>query len=52
MEQKIIDHWINGSHRSSSSDRFGNVFNPATGEVISKLPMGNKKDLDEAVIAA
>ena len=52
MEQKIIDHWINGSFKSSSSDRFGDVFNPATGEVISKLPMGNKKDLEEAVIAA
>jgi len=52
MEQKIIDHWINGSLKSSSSDRFGDVFNPATGEVISKLPMGNKKDLEEAVTAA
>ena len=52
MVKKIIDHWINGSFKSSTSDRFGDVFNPATGEVISKLPMGNKKDLEEAVIAA
>ena len=52
MEQKIIDHWINGSLKSSSSDRFGDIFNPATGEVISRLPMGNKKDLEEAVNAA
>ena len=52
MEPKIIEHWINGSFHSSSSDRFGDIFNPASGEVISKLPMGNKSDLEKTVTAA
>ena len=52
MEPKIIEHWINGSLQSSSSDRFGDIFNPASGEVISKLPMGNKSDLEKTVTAA
>ena len=52
MEPKIIEHWINGSLESSSSDRFGDIFNPSSGEVISKLPMGNKRDLEKAVAAA
>jgi len=52
MEPKIIEHWINGSLQSSNSDRFGDIFNPASGEVISKLPMGNKSDLEKTVTAA
>ena len=31
---------------------FTNVYNPATGEIISQTPMGNKVDVDDAVLAA
>jgi len=52
MEQRVIEHWINGTHQPSSSNRYGDVYNPATGQVIAKLPMGNSDDLDKAVNAA
>ena len=52
MEQKVIEHWINGSHQPSSSNRYGDIYNPATGKVIAKLPMGNSDDLEKAVSAA
>ena len=52
MEQKVIEHWINGSHQPSSSNRYGDIYNPATGKVIAKLPMGNSDDLEKAVNAA
>ena len=52
MEQKVIEHWINGTHEPSSSNRYGDIYNPATGQVIAKLPMGNSGDLDKAVNAA
>ena len=52
MEQKVIEHWINGSQQPSSSDRYGDIYNPATGQVIAKLPMGNSDDLEKAVNAA
>ena len=52
MEQKVIEHWINGTHQPSSSNRCGDIYNPATGQVIAKLPMGNSDDLDKAVKAA
>ena len=52
MEQKVIEHWINGTHETSSSNRYGDIYNPATGQVIAKLPMGNSGDLDKAVNAA
>jgi len=52
MEQKVIEHWINGSHQPSLSNRYGDIYNPATGKVIAKLPMGNSDDLEKAVNAA
>ena len=51
-EIKIINHWIDGNFQPSASDRFGNVYNPATGAVIAKLPMGGAADLETAVKSA
>ena len=51
-EIQIINHWIDGNFQPSVSDRFGNVYNPATGAVIAKLPMGGAVDLETAVKSA
>ena len=51
-EIKIINHWIDGNFQPSASDRFGNVYNPATGAVIAKVPMGGAADLETAVKSA
>ncbi len=44
--------WINGQPVISSSSRFGDVTNPATGEIIRTVPFANKADVDAAVNAA
>ena len=49
---KTINHWIHGTHQSSAADRRGKIFNPATGQVIAELPMGNAEDLEKAVNSA
>ena len=51
-ETQIINHWINGDFQPSLSNRFGDVYNPATGAVIAKLPMGGASDLEKAVKSA
>jgi len=51
-ETQIINHWINGDFQPSVSNRFGDVYNPATGAVIAKLPMGGASDLEKAVKSA
>ncbi len=51
-ETQIINHWINGDFQPSVSNRFGDVYNPATGEVTAKLPMGGASDLETAVKSA
>ena len=41
----VINHWINGELQPSTSERYGDVFNPATGEVSASVSMGNSDDL-------
>ena len=45
---KIIKHYINGKDYAGG-DRSSNIFNPATGEVISKVQLGNANIVREAV---
>ena len=46
---KVIGHFINGREVSSSSKKTANVFNPATGEIQSKVSLGLASELNEAV---
>src|SRR5262252_2969390 len=44
--------WINGQAATSTGERFGDVTNPATGDVIRIVPFANSADVDAAVTAA
>ena len=45
---KIIKHYLNGQDYDGG-DRTSDIFNPATGEVISKVQLGNKKVVNETI---
>jgi len=47
-----LKHFIGGQAVASETDRLGDVFNPATGEVARRVPMGTAAELDRAVRAA
>ena len=47
-----VTHWINGALWTGTADRTGDVFDPATGEVASKVDFADLKTLDQAVAAA
>ena len=49
---KDLTHWISGKHFEGTSGRSGDVYNPATGEVGSRVPLASKAELDAAVEAA
>jgi malonate-semialdehyde dehydrogenase (acetylating)/methylmalonate-semialdehyde dehydrogenase len=49
---KTIPHFINGKTVEGKSGRFGDVFNPATGEVTARVAFASKGELNEAVAAA
>ena len=44
--------WIGGKAVSAATLRYGEVTNPATGEVIRHVPLANAADVDSAVQAA
>ncbi len=47
-----LSHFIDGRHQSGQSGRFGDVYNPATGEIQAKVPLASREELDRAVQSA
>jgi malonate-semialdehyde dehydrogenase (acetylating)/methylmalonate-semialdehyde dehydrogenase len=47
-----IHHWINGRTVTGTSGRFGDVYNPATGEVQARVTLATPAEVDAAVDAA
>ncbi|MBT7504733.1 MAG: aldehyde dehydrogenase family protein, partial [Rhodospirillales bacterium] len=44
-----LEHFINGKRVKGTSGRFGDVYNPATGEVIRQTPLANAAEVRAAV---
>ncbi|MFY0762404.1 CoA-acylating methylmalonate-semialdehyde dehydrogenase [Metabacillus dongyingensis] len=49
---QILKNFIGGQWLASTSDKTETVPNPATGEILSLVPLSNREDLDRAVAAA
>jgi malonate-semialdehyde dehydrogenase (acetylating)/methylmalonate-semialdehyde dehydrogenase len=49
---KQHDHFINGQVVKGTSGRFGDIYNPATGEVQAKVALASKAEMRKAVEAA
>ena len=48
----IVPHIIDGKSYTESSDKYKDLYNPATGEVIGKVNFANNETINKAVIAA
>jgi malonate-semialdehyde dehydrogenase (acetylating) / methylmalonate-semialdehyde dehydrogenase len=48
----ILSHWIDGRPVEVLPEQTGPVYNPATGQVISRVPRGGSLEVDAAVAAA
>ena len=48
----VLKNYINGEWVSSNSEQTLDVLNPATNEVIAKVPVSTKEDVEKAVAAA
>jgi malonate-semialdehyde dehydrogenase (acetylating)/methylmalonate-semialdehyde dehydrogenase len=49
---RTINHFVGGQEVAGKSGRFGDVFNPATGEVQAKVALASKAEVDAAVKVA
>lgn len=47
-----LTHFIAGTHVKGGSGRFGDVFNPATGEVQARTPLASTAEVQKAIAAA
>lgn len=47
-----IHHWINGQLSTGNSSKFGDVYNPASGELQAKVALATATEVDSAVAAA
>ena len=51
-EQVVLQNYINGKWVASASGKFREVPDPATAEILAKVPVSSPSELDEAVQAA
>ncbi|WP_153074203.1 CoA-acylating methylmalonate-semialdehyde dehydrogenase [Paraburkholderia bonniea] len=49
---RTLTHFINGQAVAGTSTRFGEVFNPALGDVTARVPLAHVAEVDAAVAAA
>jgi malonate-semialdehyde dehydrogenase (acetylating)/methylmalonate-semialdehyde dehydrogenase len=49
---RVLSHWIQGRPVEVLPEHAGPVYNPATGEVIARVPRGGQDEVDKAVAAA
>ena len=47
-----VHHWVNGRLLTGSSGRYGDVYNPASGEVQARVDLATPAEVDTAVAAA
>ncbi|MFT5445946.1 MAG: malonate-semialdehyde dehydrogenase (acetylating)/methylmalonate-semialdehyde dehydrogenase [Gammaproteobacteria bacterium] len=50
--ETILHHYINGTQVAGDSNRFGDVYNPATGRVQAKVPFATSAQVNDAVTTA
>ncbi|MGJ7516777.1 CoA-acylating methylmalonate-semialdehyde dehydrogenase [Pseudomonas baetica] len=51
-DAQVVGHYIDGQVQDSGSERFSDVFNPATGLVQARVGLASDKTVDEAVASA
>jgi malonate-semialdehyde dehydrogenase (acetylating) / methylmalonate-semialdehyde dehydrogenase len=51
-KQREVHHWVNGRLLTGSSGRFGDVYNPASGELQARVALATAAEVDSAVTAA
>ncbi len=52
VKEKQLSNFINGQWVKSETEKYEEVPNPATGEIIANVPISTKEDLEKAVSAA
>ncbi|MDP3185709.1 MAG: aldehyde dehydrogenase family protein, partial [Anaerolineales bacterium] len=49
MNEQVLQNYINGKWVASTTGKFRDVANPATADILAKVPVSSPAELDEAV---
>ncbi len=49
---ETVPHWINGARQAGAPHGWGDVYNPALGKVVARVPLASTADVDAAISAA
>ena len=49
QEMKTLTHFIKGEEVAGTSNRFSEVYNPSTGEVIARVPLASRDEVKHAI---
>lgn len=52
VKKKTLSNYIDGQWVKSTTDKYLEVPNPATGEILAEVPISTQEDLQKAVVAA
>ena len=47
-----INHWIDGRATESAAERWGDIFDPATGDIQSQVPFASSSEIESAITSA
>src|ERR687892_1624966 len=50
--ETLLNHWIAGGRDERAAERHGEVTDPATGDIVARVPFASAEDVDRAVKAA
>ena len=50
--KQTLSHYVNGEHIDGQSGEFGDVYNPALGEVVSQVPLASASEVASVVAVA
>ena len=51
-EIKQLNYFVNGEWKTSKTDKYMDVYNPSTGEVIARTPCCTQEEVEEAIASA
>lgn len=52
MTTNVLNHYVNGQEVAGSGERFADVYNPARGDVESRVPLASESEVEAAIAAA
>lgn len=49
---RVLTHFVGGRHQEGASGRFGDIFDPNTGEVQARVPLASRAEVEAAIANA